>query len=355
MVAEASDALFGIPHLRPPGLEVRAAFEDRHEPRMASWLTTWDGDSALDVAVVMAGLSATSILPTSCFAAPDAFRLSQRGFTTYSPDFDVDLQTLRVRDLGDIQLPITNPVQGLHQIEESLLATHGLPQQPFLVLIGGDHSVTAPSFRAYCRAHPEKRVGLIHFDAHNDVRVMDHGPTNGTPVRQILESGLNVRGANLVQVGIHGFMNASYYKRWVEHKGGTIFTGRQVRRTGIDAIVRQAAEIAGDGADAIYVTVDIDVIESAYTPGTGAASPEGIHPNDLYEALFALGQDPKVAVIDFVEHDPIKDVANITGRTMTSAFLTFLSGLFLRLNDGWRGYDSTPLDEELEENLGSRQ
>jgi formiminoglutamase len=151
-----------------------------------------------------------------------------------------------------------------------------------------------------------------------------------------------------VQVGIHGFMNANYYKRWVEHQGGTIYTGRQVRRQGIDSVVREAYEIAGDGADAIYVTVDIDVLELGYVAGTGAATPEGLHPTDLYEALFFLGQQPKVAIVDFVEHDPVRDVAAITGRTLTSAFLTFLAGLFLRLKDGWRGYEDTPLDEELE-------
>jgi formiminoglutamase len=347
-----SQGMYGIPHLRPPGIEIRAPFEDRHEPRVANWFTTWDGESPMDVGVVMAGLSTTSILPTSCFGAPNAFRLSHPQFTTYTPDFDVDLQTMKVRDLGDIAMPILDPIQGLRNIEESLLAAHRLPQKPFLVVIGGDHAVTAPSFRAYCRANPEMKVGLIHFDAHNDVRVMDHGPTNGTPVRQILESGLNVSGRNLVQVGIHGFMNANYYKRWVERQGGTIFTGRQVRRAGIESIVQQALEIAGDGTDAIYVTVDIDVLELAYTPGTGAATPEGLHPMDLSEALFTLGQHPKVGIIDLVEHDPVKDVAGITGRTLTTAFLTFLSGLFLRRNDGWRGYDDTPLDEELEQKLG---
>jgi formiminoglutamase len=197
--------------------------------------------------------------------------------------------------------------------------------------------------RAWCRAHPDHQVGLIHFDAHNDVRVMDHGPTNGTPIRGILESGVRVSGRNLVQVGIHGFMNASYYKRWVEGQGGTIVTARQVRRAGIEQVVQQALAVAGDGTDSIYVTVDIDVLELAYATGTGVASPEGIHPVDLFEALFALGQDPRVGAVDFVELDPRRDVANVTTRTYAAAVLTFLAGLFLRLNPGWRGYDPTPV------------
>jgi hypothetical protein len=56
-----------------------------------------------------------------------------------------------------------------------------------------------------------------------------------------------------------------------------------------------------------------------------------------------MGQHPKVAAIDFVEHDPSTDVVRITGRTMTGAVLSFMSGLFLRRNDGWCGYDQTPI------------
>lgn len=337
-----------IPHLLPPHLQVNARFEDRHEPRVANWLRRWDFSSPLDVGVVAAGLSQTSILPTNCFAAPDAFRLSLPGFTTYSPDLDVDIHDLTVRDLGDIAIPVMEPQTALGRIEDAMTALWQRDDLPFIILVGGDHAVTAPSARAYCRAHPDQRVGLIHFDAHNDVRVLDHGPTNGTPIRQLLQFGNQISGRNLVQVGISGFMNASYYKRWVEGHGGTIFTGRQVRRTGMDRIVEQTRAIAGADVDAIYVTVDVDVMEAAYTPGTGAATAEGIHPTDLFDALFALGQDPKVKAIDFVEHDPFRDVSAITGRAMTTAMLSFLAGYFLRTKgaDGWRGYDPTPITED---------
>lgn len=213
---------YGVPFLESPRIVTRAAYEDRYETRVANWFSPWDGQGSIDVGVVMAGLSTTSIVPTNCFAAPDAFRLSQSQFCTYSPDYDVDLTSLSVRDLGDISMPILDPLEGLDRIESALFALHQLPQQPFIILIGGDHAVTAPAFRGFCRAHPDLKMGLIHIDAHNDVRVMDHGPTNGTPVRQIIESGYNISGENVVQVGIHGFMNASHYKQWVEGQGGTI-------------------------------------------------------------------------------------------------------------------------------------
>ncbi len=335
----------GIPHLLVPEKRKVSHWNDRNELRVNNWLEPWDFDSPLDVGIITVPFSKTSILPNGAYAAPNALRDAWAIFTTFTPDYDVDISTLRARELGDIGTPVLDLREGLDRIQESLQACMTQPEGFFPVIIGGDHAITAPAVRAYCGAHPDQQVGLIHFDAHNDVRVMDHGPTNGTPIRGILESGVRVRGDNLVQVGIHGFMNASYYKRWVEGQGGTIYTARAIRRQGMEGTIASALEIAGRGTDAIYVTVDIDVLEVGYAPGTAAATADGIPPTDLLEALFILGQDPRVAAIDFVELDPIRDVAEITTRTFASAILTFLAGLFLRLNDGWRGYDPSPIRE----------
>ncbi len=334
-----------IPHLLVPEKRKISHWNDPNELRVNNWIEPWDFASEIDVGIINVPFSKTSILPNGAHAAPNALRDVFAINTTYTPDFDVDISDLRVREIGDVGTPVLDLLEGLRNIEESLQSCFEQPEGFFPIIIGGDHAITAPAVRAYCRAHPDQQVGLVHFDAHNDVRVMDHGPTNGTPIRGILESGVRVSGENLVQVGIHGFMNASYYKRWVEGQGGTIFTGRQIRREGIDGTISRAIEIAERNVDAIYVTVDIDVLELGYAPGTAAATPEGLHPMDLYEALFILGQHPKVAAIDFVELDPTRDIAEITSRTFASAMLTFLAGYFLRTRgaDGFRGYDPSPI------------
>lgn len=335
-----------IPHLLPVEIRQTSHWNDPNELRVNNWIEAWDFSSELDVGIITVPSSKTSIKHNGASAAPNALREARYLHTTYSPDYDVDLASMKVREIGDVSIPVLDLREGITFMQESLRACYSQPEGFFPIIIGGDHAITAPSVRAYCEANPAKQVGLIHFDAHNDVRVMDHGPTNGTPIRGILTSGVRVSGRNLVQIGIHGFMNASYYKRWVEGQGGTIYTGRQCRRLGIEDVMRQALEIAGRGTDAIYVTVDIDVLELAYAPGTAAATPEGIHPMDLFEALFILGQQPKVCAVDFVEMDPYRDVAEITARTMNSAMLTFMAGLFLRQNDGWRGYDTAPIRDE---------
>jgi formiminoglutamase len=332
-----------IPHLLVPEKRKILHWNDPHELRVNNWIEPWDWTSDLDVGLISVPSSKTSIFANGAYAAPNSIKDAWAINTTFTPDYDVDMATLKVREIGDVATPVLDLRQGIDDIEASLRGIFTQPERFLPIVIGGDHAITAPAVRAFCKANPDKQVGLIHFDAHNDVRVMDHGPTNGTPIRGILTSGVRVSGKNLVQVGIHGFMNASYYKRWVEGQGGTIYTARAIRKAGIDAMVASALEIAGNGTDAIYVTVDIDVLELGYAPGTAAATADGLHPVDLLEALFVLGQDPRVAAIDFVELDPHRDVAEITTRTFGSAILTFLAGLFLRLHDGWRGYDPTPI------------
>jgi formiminoglutamase len=160
---------------------------------------------------------------------------------------------------------------------------------------------------------------------------------NGTPFRAIIEGGLGISGKNVVEVGIHGFMNASYYHEWARDQGMTIISGRQVQQRGMEACVVEALAIAGDGVDLIYVSVDIDCLAYPWTVGTSAASPEGLSAWQLLEAMFACGQHPKVAALDVVEIDPSRDVKDLTARSGCSTILTFLAGLYRRLHND-RGF-----------------
>jgi formiminoglutamase len=320
-----------IPHLLPPEMVKRSVWEDRHERRVNNWITPWDFREPIDVGVVMVPLSKTSILPTGCHGAPNALRQAFQLNTTYSPDYDVDMTALRVRELGEVGSHTTDILRSLRMIEEAAAAVFAHEPSFFPVFVGGDHAVTAPLVRGWLRAQPGLRLGMIHFDAHNDVRHLDDdGPSNGTPIRQVMQAG--VPGRRIVQIGIHGWMNSRFYKEYALGQGMTIYTARQVRALGIDRVVREALARASDGAEAIYVTVDIDVLTFPYGIGTGASSPEGMTPYELLDALFALGQDPRVRCFDLVEIDPTRDVAGMTAKTGATALLTFLGGLYTRLH-----------------------
>lgn len=325
-----------IPNLNPPSVTKRAPWQDSEERRISNWLTPWDFREEIDAGLIGVPYSGASISPSAAAGGPEAVRMTFRFNTTFSPDFDTDIQRLRVRDLGDISGHLTD-VQAAHRkIEEAVAGALSLGQPFVPVIVGGDHSITAPAVRGVCAAQAGKKVGIVNFDAHFDIRNFEHGPHNGTPFRALLEGG-HVAGKNLVEVGIHGFMNSARYYQWALDRGLTIITGRQVEKRGMEACIEEALGIAGDGTDLIYVSVDIDCLAFPWATGTSASTAEGLSAWQLLEGVFACGLHPKVAALDLVEIDPTRDVKDVTARSGCSVILTFLAGLYRRLH-GNRGY-----------------
>lgn len=316
-----------IPFLTSPD---QAAFRDHMETKVAGWIRPWDGQEELLAGIVGVPLSKSSISHSGASTTPAAIRAAFKSFTTYSMEYGVDLQDLAVRDLGDIQMHVTDITECHRRIEQSLRALY--KEQPNLIpiIVGGDHSTSCPSLKAFADRYPGKKVGIIHFDAHHDVRNFeDGGVTNGTPFRGILESGV-VHGTNIVQIGIRGFMNSKPYHDYVISKGVHVYTSRDVRRMGIDAVLDEAIELAGKDAHILYVSFDVDVIDQAYAPGCPAIGTGGMHPWDAMDALHRLGALPKVQGLDFVCIDPTVDVRNVTSRLAVQFMLSFLAGVAMR-------------------------
>jgi formiminoglutamase len=328
-----------LKYILPPSVIYRSQRKDRLESRVCNWLHPWEGERDGDVAFLGVPFSRASLSGISgAGAAPNAIRQSFLRNTTYSPDFDIDIQMLKAYDLGDVRQHVTD-ILGTHaNIRDAVIEAYHELGEILLLIVGGDHSITCPSVEGFCSVYPERSVGIIHFDAHNDVRSLDSdGPSNGTPFRGILEGPSRIRGRNLVQIGIHGFMNSSAYKGYCDEQGITVISSRQVRKRGIESVMREALEIAKDGTNRLYVSVDIDVLSFPFAPGTAAASPEGLEPWDLLEAMFILGQEPSVLAVDLVCVDPVRDFQDYTSRMASSILLTLLAGYVVRKTGG-RGY-----------------
>jgi formiminoglutamase len=326
-----------IPHLFPPSVTKRAPWQDSEEVRVSNWLAPWSPGEELDAGLIGAPYSSASISASGAAGGPEAVRMAFRYNTTFSPDWDTDIQQLRVRDFGDIGGHLTSVERAHANIEAAVKGALETAGQFVPLIVGGDHSITAPAVRGFCAANPGKKVGIINFDAHFDVRNFDHGPHNGTPFRQLIEWDTPVDGRNVVEVGIHGFMNSARYYQWALDQGMTIFSAREVNKRGMEDVVQEALERAGNGTDFIYVSVDIDCLAYPWTIGTSAASPEGLSAWQLLEGVFACGLDPRVGAFDVVEIDPSRDIKDLTARSGCSVLLTFLAGVHRRLyND--RGY-----------------
>ena len=314
-----------IPYLRPPELLRRSAWEDPHETRVANWIRPWDGEEPFDVGLIMVPIARGAIKHVAAHLGPNALRMVWPFFTTYSIDYDVDVAPLRVRDLGDVEIPLLDVPAAHRNIEAAVGSLLAMDRNFFPITIGGEHSLAHPLLKAFKASRGYERIGLIQFDAHMDFQTQEHGPHNGTPIRTIVEDGL-VAPQNLVQIGIAGFVQAEWHARWGRDQGVTIFTARDVAMTGIAPLLEEAITIAGRGTDAIYVTFDIDCFDQAYAPGTGASLPGGLTPWQAFDSLFQLGRHPSVQGFDLVEVDPSRDVFDITARLATKLLLTFLAG-----------------------------
>jgi formiminoglutamase len=287
----------------------------------------------MEVGLVGVPLSRSSISASGASEAPLAIRQSWRGFSTYDIDHDVDLSLLTVRDLGDIRMHITDIRQCHDNIERGMSEVYEATASfPFFlpIILGGDHSITRPSVKAFARHHKGKRIGLLQFDTHFDVRSLEPGgPSNGTPIRGLIESG-TLAGEHIVQIGIHSFANAAVYRRYADEQGITFYTMRQVRMRGLDVILAESISYLKGKTDAIYVTVDIDVLDLAFLPGSPGPSPGGMQPWELFEAVHVLGKEDRVQALDLVCLDPMRDVGQLSVKTATHVLLSFLSGVRVR-------------------------
>jgi len=326
--------------LQPPEIVRRSNWRDRYETKIAQWLTPWDGEDAVEIGFIGVPLSKTSISVSAASMTPNALRELFTAATTYSIDYDVDLQQLHARDLGDIQMHVTDLLRCHANIEQGLRNVYEALPSMLPIIAGGDHSITCPSVKAFRHKLGGGKVGIVQLDSHMDVRNLeDGGPSNGTPIRGLIESG-TVEGRHIAQIGLHSFSNSKPYRDYAVSQGITQFTARQVAREGIDTLVDRAIEIAGNGTDAIYVTVDMDVLDQAYAPGVPAMVPAGMTSWQLLDAAHRLGRHPKVQAFDIVCVDPAQDPRRATVRTALHVMLTFLTGYAMRSHSDNEGSDS---------------
>jgi formiminoglutamase len=284
-----------------------------------------------DVVILGVPLSRSSISASGASEFPDAFRRAWKGFATYNLDEEVDLSELVAYDTGDVPMHVTDILKCHDNIVEASALLHHHFSEAKICAIGGDHSITAMMVKGMKQENPAEKIGILQFDTHFDLRDMsDNGPSNGTPMRNLIESG-TVEATNMYNIGLHGFFNSKDLKKYADEKGVNYFTLRETRKKGIEETVLHCLEELSAKVDTIYLTVDMDVLDIAYAPGVPASTPGGMTSAELLEAVLIAGRYNKVKAMDIVCLDPLKDtLAQPTVKLGTHIFLTFVSGVMLR-------------------------
>ena len=183
---------------------------------------------------------------------------------------------LRMCDFGDAPVVPADPAGSHRAIEETVGTVLGAGAIP--IVLGGDHSIAEPDIRACARVHGP--VGLIHFDTHTDTGTEVYGVevSHGTPMYRLVEEGA-IAARRYVQIGLRGYWPGDREFAWQREHGITSLFMHDVRRQGIEAVVERALDVVGEGP--VFLSVDVDVLDPAFAPGTGTPEPGGMTSADL--------------------------------------------------------------------------
>ena len=283
-----------------------------------------------DVAIVGAPWDGSTTNRPGARYGPRALRAAAYNPGTYHLDLEVEMfEVLDVVDYGDAVCSHGMTESSHKAIRDRVgeVASRGI----IPVILGGDHSITWPAASAVAEAVGWGKLGIVHFDAHADTADVIEGnlASHGTPMRRLIESGA-VLGRNFVQIGLRGYWPPAHVFAWMREQEMRWHMMQEIWERGIVAVLDDAVEEALDGCDALYVSVDIDVLDPGFAPGTGTPEPGGMQPADLLRAARRLALETPVVALDVVEVSPPYDWADLTVNNAHRVVLETISALAAR-------------------------
>lgn len=263
--------------------------------RFSTFMGSIDSYDDADTVIVGAPMDFTvSYRPGSRFAA-QAVRNVSYALEEYSVYLGKDLADYRYFDWGDVNLPLGNVPASLDRIAGAAARLHD--DGKFPVFIGGEHLVSFPIINETYKRH--KGLAVIQLDAHADLRsdYMAETYSHATVMRKVSEL---IGGRSLYQLGIRsGTADEFAYAR----ANTSMF---------IEEVVEPLKKIIPTlDRRPVYLTIDIDVVDPAYAPGTGTPEPGGISTRELIQAVHMM-QELNVVGMDIVEILPTLDQSERT-------------------------------------------
>jgi len=266
------------------------------------------GGKDLDIAVLGVPFDGgVSYRPGARFG-PSHVRESSRLLRPYNPALALSpFGVQQVADAGDVAVnpfSLEEAVQQIGNASDALLERAGR-----LLTIGGDHTIALPLLRSVNRRHGP--VAVVHFDAHLDTWDTYFGApmTHGTPFRRASEEGLIDREASM-HVGIRGPLYAAEDLTEDAALGFQIVHARELDDLGARGVIERIRARVQDRP--VYVSIDIDVLDPAFAPGTGTPESGGLLSRELLAILRGLAPVNLVGA-DIVEVSAAYDHAEITG------------------------------------------
>ncbi|GGE92132.1 arginase family protein [Mycetocola zhadangensis] len=282
-------------------------------PRAGSWPSPKDIVGAIDLALIGIPTWRTSLSPTRAEATPAAIRNALRRYSPFAASLDGrNVDDLVFADVGDVIDPDGD--EGERRAISAM--TDAVGRAAVTVALGGDNAATVPAaLGAWGDAIDS--AGLVTLDAHHDLR---DGVSNGSPVRRLLEAGLD--GRRVVQIGIADFANSRAYTDRARDLGITVVRRDDLHGRPMADVLAEALDVAGAAGGPVHVDIDVDVCDRSVAPACPASVPGGLAAHELRAAARAAGRDGRVRSIDITEIDALADAPD--GRTVRLAALCVL-------------------------------
>lgn len=256
--------------------------------------------------IVMLGMpfdGTVSYRPGSRFA-PEQIRLASWGLEEYSPYFDKHLEDCNFHDAGDLEFPLGNTEKSLEVIKNNVEEIYRDGKRVFG--IGGEHLVTLPEIQAVSKY--VDNLAIVHFDAHTDLREEYLGePLSHSAV--IRHSAEIVGFENLKQIGIRSGMKEEFE---LMKKYGTL--------------IHEHSELDCFKNKNIFVTVDLDVLDTSIMPGTGTPEVGGLNFNQLVD-WFKYLSNFNIVGADVVELAPDYDASGASTAVATKVIRELLMAM----------------------------
>ena len=235
-------------------------------------------------------------------------------------------EELRVVDFGDAPVLPADPA-GPTRRSSARSATSSTPARS-RSSSAATTAIAEPDIRACAARHGP--VGLVHFDTHTDTGSVVFGVevSHGTPMRRLVEAG-HVDPGRYIQIGLRGYWPGEEEFAWQRDQGIESIFMHEVREEGIAAAVERAVEAVGDGP--VFLSVDIDVLDPAFAPGTGTPEPGGMTTAELLWACREIAERLELVGAEVVEVIPTAvGSADITALAGDRIVREILTGIALR-------------------------
>jgi len=176
------------------------------------------------------------------------------------------------------------------------------------LFLGGDHSITFPIVKAFSSVYGSNS-GVIIFDAHPDAE-NDFVATHEDLLCALVNQNV-IKKENIILVGTRNWDKKEV--EFIKVNKIKYFSMKEIANEGMHEVSESLMSVAKNVSD-LYVSIDIDVLDPAFAPGTGYMEPGGLSSRELLFFLHRLKRLQNLRAFDLVEINPSKDVNDMTSK-----------------------------------------